>query len=68
MTEFTSWSKSSYSAGDSPNCVMNRKAVSDGVVAQVQVGDSKDPAFATNPVTIPVSPAAWSAFVETVKG
>jgi hypothetical protein len=60
---YTPWEKSSYSAGSGEACIMNSKRVVGGVVEEVRIGDSKDPSYS---VVIPVSPAAWSAFVTSV--
>ncbi|WOX24474.1 DUF397 domain-containing protein [Streptomyces solicathayae] len=53
------WRKSSYSDGDSGNCI----EVAAGVAGIVPVRDSKVP---HGPVLLP-STAAWAAFVESIK-
>ncbi|MFF4289752.1 DUF397 domain-containing protein [Streptomyces sp. NPDC001633] len=54
------WRKSSYSDGGEDNCV----EVADGFSGVVPVRDSKDP---DSPVLC-FPAAAWSSFIQTVKG
>lgn len=67
MTEkhYTPWVKSSYSGGASSEaCVDTRQGLVAGIVEDVDIADSKDPARST---VITVSPAAWTSFVASVR-
>ncbi|WP_190081022.1 DUF397 domain-containing protein [Streptomyces longisporoflavus] len=55
----TRWRKSTYSSGDSDNCV----EVADGVPGVVPVRDSKNP---EGPALL-IGAGAWSAFVTDVR-
>jgi hypothetical protein len=62
---YTPWVKSSYSGGSSSEaCVDTRKGLVDGIVEDIDIADSKDPARST---VITVSPAAWTSFVASVR-